>query len=367
MKPSIKIISAVLALLCAAALTSCGNKTEDVPVVVSGETSAVSGELISGETTAPVTEDEETEAAAYDIIWVNAYNEIVDTNTEISAESTPSAEYPHLTPLTDEARFWIHHDYAKPFKWDKKVTAYDVRIVYYYGTYDSGEVVVLIPAYSHKNEKNFSVAGYDFNLSSESYKMVLHTDSSFIPLDEAYESGYLSDSDIKEIHYHAENSDITQPYLKLKAPANILLTDEAEQKLRKDCAKFRHGSDMGADNIDVVYYYGTYDSGEVVVMCGFLEPIAHFEKYFSVAGYEFYLYTCSFDIMLHTDSTFIEINEAYESGLLSDKDMMEINYYSKHLRFLNPQYQETYAYAHDQDAYRYRKYLSQRYGVEFIS
>ena len=341
MKISTKIKAILLSMLCIAALTSCGNKTENVPAVASVETSGTEAsgtaaeEKFSGETASVVSETTTpTETSEKETTLLFTEADPVTTE-ETSAYAEPPAEYPHLTPLTDEARFRLCDDYAKLWGQYVAETTYDMRIVYYYGTYDSGEVVVMndLDVEASDDEQHFSVGGYDFYLPGGSYWMALHKDSAFFTIKYAYESGYLSDSDIEEIHYHAENSDITQPNLKLKEPELVPLTDEAEQKLREDFAKLvsDHYSRLSltADDISIVYYFGTYDSGEAAV----LFPFHHFVttddmKHYDIAGYFFDLSSGSYRLMIHTGSEFIEIDKAYEMGILNDNDLMEIHYHN---------------------------------------
>ena len=299
MKISTKIKSILLSMLCIAALTSCGNKESDVPAVTSAETSGTTAaEDISGEVFPAVSETTET-----------------------------SEEYPELEWLSREAEQKLLEDYLEFMEetYDKRI-GYDVPIRYYYGTYSNGEVVVMDSFYGATDDENhFSVGGYDFYLPSGSYQMTLHMGSEFIPIGEAYESGYITDDDAAQIYYYSENSEFTEP---VPDP----LTEEADRKLREDFAEFenkkRGRSNLTADKVSVTHYYGTYNSGEVVVMYENEGIITHDEKRYSVAGYDFYLSSGSYEITLHNDSTFIPLNEAYESGLLSDRDMAKIHYYS---------------------------------------
>lgn len=293
MKISAKIKAILLCILCAAVLTSCGNKQDDVPDVTSGE-------AISGETSSAVSEREAAE------------------------------EYPELEWLSREAEQKLREDYHKLMEetYDNRI-GYDIPIRYYYGTYDSGEVVVMDAIYGATDDINrFSVGDYDFCFPSGSYKMTLHMGSEFIPIEEAYESGYVTDDDVARIYYYSENSEFTRP-----APEP--LTEEADMTLRKDYARFISTgleklvpSSLLADDVCVVYYYGTYAGGEVVVMYPCEAILTCDIRKYTVAGYDFSLPSGCYEIMLHNDSTFIPFEEAYESGLLDDSDIAKIHYYS---------------------------------------
>ncbi|MCH5350317.1 MAG: hypothetical protein J1E40_13395 [Oscillospiraceae bacterium] len=290
MKPSIKIISAVLALLCAAVMTSCGNKEPDVmPGETSGTTAA---EAISGGTSA-------------------------------------SEEYPELEWLSIEAEKKLREDYKKLIEetYDKRI-GYNIPIRYYYGTYSNGEVVVMDTYYgATADENHFSVGEYDFYLPSGSYKMTLHMGSEFIPIGEAYEAGYVTDDDAAKIYYYSKNSEFTRP---VPEP----LTEKADKKLRADYMRsISRGPakllpSLYADEAYIVEYYGTYDSGEVVVMHRKGRPMTCDIRKYSVAGYDFSLSSGSYSLTLHNGSTFIPFEEAYESGLLSYSDITKIHYHS---------------------------------------
>ncbi|MCH5195048.1 MAG: hypothetical protein J1F11_13905 [Oscillospiraceae bacterium] len=298
MKISIKIKAILLSVVCTAALTSCENKQENVPAVTSGETSetTAAAEVISGETSQEVSETPET-----------------------------SGGYPELEWLSREAEQKLREDYRKLMEetYDREI-GYDVPIRYYYGTYSKGEVVVMDTYYGATDDENhFSVGDYEFYLPSGSYQMTLHMGSEFIPISEAYESGYVTDDDAAKIYYYSENSVFTDP---VPEP----LSEEADRKLREDFAEFENKkfkrSSLTADKVSVTHFYGTYDNGEVVVMYENEGTYTTDTKHYSVAGYDFYLSSGSFEIMLHNDSAFIPIDEAYQSGLLDDSDIEKIYY-----------------------------------------
>lgn len=304
MKISAKIKAILLSVVCIATLTSCGNKAEDVPAVTSGENS-------------------ETTAAA-------AENISAETSSVASETSETSGEYPELEWLSRDAEQKLREDYRKLMEetYDKRI-GYDIPIRYYYGTYSNGEVVVMDTYYGATDDMNyFSVGDYDFYLPSGSYNMTLHMGSEFIPIGEAYESGYVTDDDMAQIYCYSENSVFTRP-----APEP--LTEEADRKLREDYARFISNgleklvpASLLADDVCVVYYYGTYAGGEVVVMYRCEGILTCDTREYTVAGYDFSLSSGSYQIMLHNDSTFIPFEEAYESGLLDDRDMAKIHYYS---------------------------------------
>lgn len=102
----------------------------------------------------------------------------------------------------------------------------------------------------------------------------------------------------------------------------------AEEKLISDYAAFIgvDKNDYICDWISVEYYYdyyGTYNDCEAVIMYG-LGNVTCDMKFITVAGYEFVLSSGSYDIMLHKDSSFIDIRTAYDKGYLTDEDIGQI-------------------------------------------
>lgn len=103
------------------------------------------------------------------------------------------------------------------------------------------------------------------------------------------------------------------------------LTAAAEEKLIADYAAFigrDSNYEVNADWISVENYYGTYNGCEAVIMYGGVATCDI--KYVTVAGYEFTLSSGSYDIMLHKNSSFIDINTAYDEGYLTDEDIYRI-------------------------------------------
>ena len=110
------------------------------------------------------------------------------------------------------------------------------------------------------------------------------------------------------------------------------LTNEAESKLKEDFAAYRselRGDAVKSEEVFVRSYYGTYNGCEAVVM--WIKEYTHTDdiKYITVGGYTFALSSGSFDILLHTDSGFIDLKTAYEQGYLSSNDIAEMYYYYK--------------------------------------
>ena len=100
------------------------------------------------------------------------------------------------------------------------------------------------------------------------------------------------------------------------------LSAAAKEKLIADYAAFI-GIDSENNWISVEDFYGTYNGCEAVIMyhgAGMTDD----EKEIIVAGYTFWFSSGSYDFRLHKDSSFIDINTAYDEGLLTDEDIGRI-------------------------------------------
>lgn len=106
------------------------------------------------------------------------------------------------------------------------------------------------------------------------------------------------------------------------------LRKSAEEKLRKDFYKYNSGKwkDVSADDMVIRYYYGTYNGCEVVVIYPDGYGETDDENSYFLNGYKIVLPSGSLELLLHKDSTFIDIYTAYSEGLLSDDDLAEMFY-----------------------------------------
>ncbi len=113
-----------------------------------------------------------------------------------------------LSPLNDEAQTKIKSDYAELYNksGDGKITADDVVIENYFGTYDNAVALRI----TSKHEGYFfvmvykTIAGMDFEFNS-TQPLYIYKDGNFTPIDEAYDNGIISEKDVKNIHYYFEN------------------------------------------------------------------------------------------------------------------------------------------------------------------
>ncbi len=236
-----KIFSAVISLLCAAALSACASDEQTAEETVSfseivSETSGTVTEDVRIETTFPSSEKNnavpiQTDAvtAAPHIVETavcvtedtNVYEvgEIPDETTEtlyeageIPDETTePPIDYPELEPLTAEREQSLKEDFAA-FMNETNETNFeflpeDAVIDKYYGTYHGCEVVFMYDAEHGMTEDyvEFELGGYTFGHTCGSLDIYMHIDNGFVGISSAYDSGYLDDDDLAAIYYYSVN------------------------------------------------------------------------------------------------------------------------------------------------------------------
>lgn len=119
-----------------------------------------------------------------------------------------SVKYSKLEKLSDERVKALKEDFIK-YKSDvwKDLSANDMAIISYYGTYNGCEVVIMYPMLGAMTDdmQYIEVGGYTITVGSGSFELLLHKDNTFIGIKEAYEAGYLSDEDIAAIAFYSEN------------------------------------------------------------------------------------------------------------------------------------------------------------------
>lgn len=120
----------------------------------------------------------------------------------------------------------------------------------------------------------------------------------------------------------------TEPDTNVPSAVSELSENEAD-KLREDFAKYISKSWPGvtADDIFIMGYYGTYNGNEVVIMYGTDYEMTDDEQEINVAGYTIYLPSGSLQLLLHKDSSFIDIRDAYHHGYLTEEDIISVKNY----------------------------------------
>jgi hypothetical protein len=116
-------------------------------------------------------------------------------------------------------------------------------------------------------------------------------------------------------------------------PKNPEMLSEAQiKKIREDYAEYfkreyRSGGEYTAEDVWIWGYYGTYNGNIALgIETGFGPTLGY---YVDIAGYTFYLGDSGFTIDILTDSGFVVLGAAYESGLITKQDVQDIHYYNQ--------------------------------------
>lgn len=129
---------------------------------------------------------------------------------EIKGDSlvSTSVKYSKLEKLPENRVQALKEDFVK-YKSDvwNGLSADDMAIISYFGTYNGCEVVIMYPMLgaATSDMQYIEVGGYTITVGSGSFEILLHKDNSFIGIKEAYDAGYLSDEDIAAIAFYSEN------------------------------------------------------------------------------------------------------------------------------------------------------------------
>lgn len=119
-----------------------------------------------------------------------------------------SVKYSKLEKLPDDRVKALKEDFAK-YKADvwKDLSADDMAMISYFGTYNGCEVVIMYPMLGAMTDdmQYIEVGGHTITVGSGSFELLLHKDNTFIGIEEAYKLGYLSDEDIAAIAFYSEN------------------------------------------------------------------------------------------------------------------------------------------------------------------
>lgn len=127
-----------------------------------------------------------------------------------------------------------------------------------------------------------------------------------------------------------EMNTISETSVPIEYPFLEPLTEEATEKIKQDFAVFKSSEweTPDVEKIKIIHYYGTYNGNEVVVVWSSEYDMTADEKEIVVSDYIFTVYSGSFDIWLHKNSSFVDINTAYENKYLSDNDIATIYFYA---------------------------------------
>ena len=181
------------------------------------------------------------------------------------------------------------------------------------------------------------VAGYDFVHGSNSNRLVLYKDGTFVPLHDAYEQGIVTETDIQKMYERHSGKDSTtdSSYVETNAvitPKSDLQLDEAtKQQIKKDYVLFQkqHNPDnalyqnLTVDSVIIDSYHGTYNGCIALFIREKGQVFADIQIEETIAGYPF-KYGSSYIMSVYKDGEFADVADAYEQGWLTKEDIKAI-------------------------------------------
>jgi hypothetical protein len=124
-------------------------------------------------------------------------------SAEPSLSGTPLApqNFEPLTPQTERKLLENYAAFQSHTWWDRPITADDLMIYKYFGTFNGYEVVIIYlkDGIMTMDMQYIHLAGYTITVGSGSLSLMVHVDGTFIHITEAFEQGYLSADDIRVI------------------------------------------------------------------------------------------------------------------------------------------------------------------------
>ncbi len=105
--------------------------------------------------------------------------------------------------------------------------------------------------------------------------------------------------------------------------APLTWTEETQEKIKRDYAKYRNNDSM-VDDVEIGAYFGTYQNDAVALFITSNEY--YYDSIFeeNVADVHFKFYN-SQPIYVYNKGSFTPLREAYESGIVSKEDVKEIH------------------------------------------
>lgn len=252
------------------------------------------------------------------------------TDTAIKNIYTPSP----IIPLSTEKAIKIKQDYIKRYNVDDEDEKYFI-IEEYFGIYNNCIVMLIDCAHTYATmEYEIEIAGYEF-VFPVIREFDVYRNGEFTSLEKAYEKGWVSKEDVRDIHYYySTDTGIKDIY----TPSPLVpLTAEQELKIKQDYLDCRRKEventknegeydNLTVDDVMLDKYFGTYNECSAILIdlnCDILTE-GYTSEY--VAGYRFD-YVCGTTTMVYRNGEFMAMREAYSKGLLSKKDIQDIHYY----------------------------------------
>ncbi|MCL2088011.1 MAG: dockerin type I repeat-containing protein [Oscillospiraceae bacterium] len=222
-----------------------------------------------------------------------------------------------IEPLSEEMEIRIKEDWVAGYPEHPDYTGSEYTIdkveIAYYGTYNQNVAVMMFDNfYCYPLMPSIEeIAGVTFYYP-DGNTILVWCDGDFIQLGSAYEQKLLTQEDLKNIGY----------YYNIK-PTKPELASEMEQRIIEDflCYISDIYIPQGEDRIWIEKYYGRYSGCEVIFMGGVVAD--DIERHIEIAEHMF-RFGSSQSIHIYRDSTFMAIEDAYESGWITAEDVESI-------------------------------------------
>ena len=221
----------------------------------------------------------------------------------------------------------------------------------YYGEYPAGTAVamsVIVDYYSNDEVQIETIGDCYFERKPIAEFYIYTPNGRFILLRDAYESGLISDEELKTISYYVATADpgpVVNGYEDGDMGDDYIPGDDDDVYPQLDPLDHAAKASISADydkanslpdgTAFVVEYYGEYNGCHAVVMwkceegTGVPLPVTDDVNEFTVLGRPFTLSSGSYSIRIHTpDGQFLTIKTAIDRKLITERDLDMISYYN---------------------------------------
>lgn len=190
------------------------------------------------------------------------------------------------------------------------------QVLAYLGAYSGCEVVYMGGGLSALRLSTMEIGEYTFEYPTYSGYLLVYNYSTFMPLKDAYEAGWITDEDLAAIY--TENCKVISELKKTgKAPYTSV---EMEQRMRIDYCIYAEDTNAWVYDIG---YYGTYNGCEIVFVNKNVLAIGVISRV-DVNGLRFEFPSPAAALYAYKDSQFLRIDEAYEAGWITAENVQDI-------------------------------------------
>lgn len=239
-------------------------------------------------------------------------------HTTAATQTEPTVSLPSLSTglenriKTDYLNLYFKEEYIS----QGRVTADDIKIRYYFGTYNDC-VVMLIHGYAFSSGYAVSdeIANAGFDYKNIEYLDVWH-DGRFYIVKTAYMEGLLAKADLEKINeIYKSVSPITD---------TAELSAEQEQTIKNDYRTWYERDDLTVQDIAIAHYFGTYNGCMVLWLDVNHTVYVARGRTEIIEGVEFtYSDGRGFDVWYN--GAFYDLKSAHEKELLNKTDLEKIS------------------------------------------